>query len=257
MSVLEEIKMEFIGTFLLNLFIGLASMQYTLDHISKVTYSIAAFTIYCILLWIGKHLSKSQYNPAISLFLIISGHISLIEGLLFTIVQVIASIFSAAMLRIILPLDIIDLVDKKSLLGFPLVSVGVFQGIFLEAIAVFFLVFGFYMFMIERRVPKYVYAPGIAGIFFFINIFMINKTGACFNPARHIGLAIIGDFYHNIYIFIVGPLLGGIVGSLLANLMLTDRPSPIGFNRLKSKRKKGNKVISERNVDVDHEIKEE
>ena len=233
MSILEQTKMEFIGTFLLNLFIGLASIQYSLSHISKLTYSISTFTTYTTLLYTGKHLSNSQYNPAISLFLTISGHHSLQKGLIFTITQIIASIFSAAMLKIIIPLNTLDLIDEKSLLGFPLISIGIFEGIFLEAICVFFIVFAYYILMVERKAPKYVYAPGIGAVFFFCNVMMVDKTGACFNPARFLGLALIGDFYHNLYVFVVGPMLGGIVGSLLANLMLSDRAKSGGFKRLK------------------------
>ncbi len=230
MYLIEKIKMEFIGTFMFIFMITLSSISFTFNNIDKLSFGLSCFISYCILIWMGKSLSKSQYNPAISVFLVISGHISLIEGICFIITQLVASIFAISIIKSCLTTDNIDLINQNSLLGFPQFQyINPIKGILLEALGSFFLVFVYYMLMMENKAPKYVYAPGIAGIYLVVKLFLLDKTGGGINPSRNIALSLIGNSYSHLYIYIIGPFFGGIVGSLLSNMLLTERPRSFRF----------------------------
>lgn len=65
-----------------------------------------------------------------------------------------------------------------------------------EAFGFFIIVLAYYLLIVERNVTKYVYAPGIAGMYFVSSIFLLNRTGAGLNPARILGLCMMRNFYY-------------------------------------------------------------
>jgi glycerol uptake facilitator-like aquaporin len=103
MQIFEKIKIEFIGAFIMCLSIDLLGIQYSLNFIDVITYSLGVFMIMCCLLWNAKHVSNSQFNPVISFSLMITGHIKTFEGIILMIFQIIAAIFAASILKFSIP----------------------------------------------------------------------------------------------------------------------------------------------------------
>ena len=95
-----------------------------------------------------------------------------------------ASIFAAAVLKVTLPEHYIAQITGKSTLGFPLVADMKFiTQMMTEAFGFFPIVFAYYMLIVEKNTVKYIYAPGIASVYFVSSIFLIERSGAGMNPA--------------------------------------------------------------------------
>jgi len=101
-----------------------------------------------------------------------------------------------------------------------------FQGIVIEAILTFFLVFVVYGTAVDGRAPK---IGGLAiGLTVTLDILFGGPfTGAAMNPARVFGPALVSGHWDNQMIYWVGPLLGGGLAGLVYGrfLIKTDSAS--------------------------------
>ncbi|MGI0081029.1 MAG: aquaporin, partial [Nitrososphaerales archaeon] len=105
--------------------------------------------------------------------------------------------------------------------GAPLIAkISVGQGIVLEAIMTFLLVFTVFGTAVDPRAPK---VGGFAiGLIVAIDVLVGGPfTGAAMNPARAIGPEIAGAYltgsaaFTNWYVWWIGPIIGGIIAALL------------------------------------------
>lgn len=81
-------------------------------------------------------------------------------------------------------------------LGYPIITqYPPFTQIFLEGFCFLGITLAYYILLIEKKALKYVYAPGIAGMYFVSTIFLLEKTGAGLNPARILGLCLMNNYY--------------------------------------------------------------
>jgi aquaporin Z len=105
-------------------------------------------------------------------------------------------------------------------------GVSVLQATAVEVVLTFFLTFTFWAVLVDERGPRAVaplavglavIAGGLAGSAF---------TGAAMNPVRWLGPALASTHVSNWLIWTVGPLLGGLLGSLAyETLFLSEIPA--------------------------------
>ena len=247
--LLDKLKMEFLGTFLFIYLTGMAYIQLQTKVVNLTAAASACLVAYALLLWCGKAISGAHYNPIISIFLIVSKHMKLTNGLLYVFFQLIATIFATALLKISTPTSILQEMKEDSILGFPKLTINPFKAIILEMIGSFLIVFGYYMLVLERSAPKYVYGAGLGTILFADMVFLYNKTGCSLNPLRSLAYSMINHNYSQLYVFLIGPMLGGILGSLLGNLLLSEKAESSRQRKKEAKKKKRqtmiNKMVSE------------
>lgn len=69
----------------------------------------------------------------------------------------------------------------------------------------------------DRRAPWHgVFAPLAIGLFIFTALTAVGPmSGGSFNPARSIAPALVSGHLDGLWIFIVGPLLGGLIGGAI------------------------------------------
>jgi aquaporin Z len=95
------------------------------------------------------------------------------------------------------------------------VSVG--AGIALEVIATFLLAMAVYGTAVGSKAPQGMAGFGIGLTVTFLILAIGPLTGGAMNPARHLGTAVFGGQIGSIWIYWVGPVIGGILGFLVCS----------------------------------------
>ncbi len=216
---------EFLGTFALVL-VGCGSAVIAGDKVGFLGISFAfGLTVLAMVYAIG-HISGCHINPAISVAMLVAGKMKFKDTILYVIAQCVGAIAGAAVLYWIasgLPGYSGGLgqngFDAGSPGGYPLASALVFEVVFT---ALFLLViFG----ATSKGAPA-----GFAGIpiglaLVLIHIVGIPVTGTSVNPARSLGPAVLvgGQALSQLWLFIVAPLVGGVIAALIWRLMFDKK----------------------------------
>ena len=209
---------EFVGTFAL-VFVGVSAMHH-LDGTPGALIGIAlahGLTI-AVMASAVMAISGSQFNPAVTIALLCSGHIDLRKAVAFIVTQCLAGFVAALSLKAFLPHEAIAAGTPALAEG---VSVG--QALLVEAVLTFFLVFVIYGVAIDKRDPHL--GAIFIGFAITMGIFVGGPiTSAAMNPARHLGTAIIGrdpSQFAQIPLYWAGPILGGIAAVLVYKHILS------------------------------------
>ena len=223
---------EFIGTFTL-VFLGSASVWFAKTSpgyaggttVPAFAHGIAIiFAAYTI-----GHISGAHLNPAVSTAVAIAGGISWVKWLIYIVVQIVAAIVAAFVLNaILLP------VTQNGVTTSAAVYFGAFSynanattsigALLNEAILTFFLGFVVCMGAVYGK------AGNLAGLAIGLTLAGAIFAGgdiseASLNPARSIGPAVVATLsgtpsLGEIWIYIIGPILGGTVAALVARYVI-------------------------------------
>ncbi|HLY93941.1 MAG TPA: aquaporin [Gaiellaceae bacterium] len=167
------------------------------------------------------HISGGHFNPAITLGFLATRRISVRLAIVYWISQLAGAVAAAAILR--------WLFHKPAFLAaVPHVArVGAGRGLVLEAILTFFLVWAVFATAVDPRGAFKAVAGLAIGLTITIDVFVGGPiTGAAMNPARAFGPQLVGNSWHDDWIYYVGPALGGLVAALgYEYLYLRSRPA--------------------------------
>jgi MIP family channel proteins len=221
MTKLRPLLAEFIGTFAL-IFVGVGASKTVGHDVLAVALAhgltIAAFVSATL------HISGGQFNPAVTFGLVCGGHMSLIEALRYWIAQLLGAVAAAFICLGIFNRDIIvngtPQLNGNPELGFMLTPG---QGILVEAILTFFLVFVVYGTAVDER-GRRVAGLAIGATITLDILFGGPLTGAAMNPARVFGPAVAANFWKDHYVYWIGPFLGGALGGLVYRAFIERRP---------------------------------
>ena len=91
-----------------------------------------------------------------------------------------------------------------------------------EIVLTFFLMFVVYGTAIDARAPK------VGGLFIGLTVALDilmggPVSGAAMNPARHLGPALLGGGFDNLWIYWVGPIAGAVLASLVYSRTLEQK----------------------------------
>lgn len=206
---------EFLGTFAL-IFIGAGSVV-TAVHSGGdglVAIALAHGLVLFIMISILGHISGGLFNPAISVGLWVTGKLTSTKTVVFIISQVLGGIAGAYLLKFLVPAEMF----KAAAAGAPAVMDGLALGkaVLIEAVATFFLVLAVFGTMVDDRGPWSKTAGLTIGLTIAFDILAFGPfTGAAMNPARWLGPAIANGDLSNWYVWIAGPLSGGIIAAVL------------------------------------------
>lgn len=207
---------EFIGTFAL-VFIGAGAAALTLQQGGSVVGTAFAFGLVLMtMIYAFGSYSGANFNPAVSFGLAIAGRMSWGIMIAYWILQLLGGIAAAALIAY--------LFGTSSGVG---ASVGsltytdAWKAVLLEAIATFFLVITV---LLVTRKPLLSLVAGLAiGLILTFDILAIGSlTGGSMNPARSLGPALFSNNISSYWIYVVGPLLGGLVAALVYKLFTYD-----------------------------------
>ncbi len=204
---------EFIGTFTL-IFVGvgsIASSSMAGAQSGLVGIALAHGLALAVMISATAAVSGGHLNPAVTIGLLAAKKINVTTAVQYVIAQCIGAIVAAALIKGCIPADVLNAVN----LGVPALGPNVtpMMGVVTEAILTFFLVFVVYGTAVSKHAPK---MGGLfIGLALTMGILMGGPiTGAALNPARHLGPALVGGSLNNIWIYWVGPIIGGVLGAL-------------------------------------------
>jgi aquaporin Z len=162
-------------------------------------------------------ISGAHINPAVTIALWFGRQIKAAEAVAYIVVQVLGGIAGAYVLRFVLG-------GAGSGLGATVLagSVSPTQGVVVEAVLTFLLVNTIYNTAVSGKAGNH--GPVAIGLTLAFCILMGGPlTGASLNPARTLGPAIVTGNYADLWVYLVGPVIGGLAATLLYDRVLKGR----------------------------------
>jgi len=216
MNKLRPCLAEFIGTFAL-IFVGIGAIKTAGHDVLAVALAhgltIAAFVSATI------HISGGQLNPAVTFGLVCGGHMTIAAAIRYWIAQLLGGITAALICLGLFGRDVV-------VTGTPQLAINLNagQGILVEAILTFFLVFVVHGTVVDER-GRRVAGFAIGSTITLDILFGGPLTGAAMNPARVFGPAVAANFWHDHYVYWIGPFLGGALGGLVYRVFIEGKPA--------------------------------
>ena len=209
---------EFLGTFILVLvssWVVLARFLY--PDINNLEIALAIGFSYAALIFATIHLSGGFLNPALTLALWLSQKLSGTKTVFFIIFQVLASFAAGGVLLLIFGANALQFGLGGPVLG---INVSLQVAVLTEALMTAGLVFVTFATMVDRGGPVS-FGPLVLGLILVgETIAALPISGAAFNPARAIGPAVLAKSVDSLAVWIIGPLLGSLVGVVYSLLFL-------------------------------------
>ncbi len=212
MQSIKKYIAEFIGTFVLVLFacgtaavVGCSAENGTGYLLTALAFGLV---IVAMAYSIG-NVSGCHINPAVSIAMLVSGKLSVKDFIGYVVAQFAGAIAGAAVLM--------ALVGKESGLGAnALYNDSIGLSILVEIILTF--VFVIAILGVTSKVENGAVAGIVIGLTLtLVHILGISFTGTSVNPARSFGPALLvgGDALSSVWVFIVAPLVGGVLAALV------------------------------------------
>lgn len=213
MEAVKKYVAEFIGTFVLVLFgCGTATAVGCNGADPNVAYMLTALafglSIVAMAYSIGR-VSGCHVNPAVSIAMLVSGKLSAKDFVGYVVAQVLGAIVGAALIGVFLGWDC----------GFGangLYNADVALSLVIECVLTF--VFVLVILGVTAKTDNAAVAGLVIGLSLtLVHILGIHFTGTSVNPARSFGPALFagGDALANVWVFIVAPLVGGVLAALV------------------------------------------
>jgi MIP family channel proteins len=197
---------EFIGTFAL-IFVGIGAIKTAENDVLAVALAhgltIAAFVSATL------HISGGQLNPAVTFGLVCGGHMKWPNALRYWIAQCLGGISAALICLGLFGRDVV-------ITGTPELAINLtpWQGILVEGILTFFLVFVVHGTAVDERGPLRSAGLVIGATITLDILFGGPLTGVAMNPARVFGPAFAANFWYDHYVYWIGSLVGGMLGGI-------------------------------------------
>lgn len=220
MQAIKKYIAEFIGTFVLVLFacgtaavVGCSAENGTGYLLTALAFGLV---IVAMAYSIG-NVSGCHINPAVSIAMLVSGKLSLVDFIGYIVAQFAGATAGAAVLM--------ALVGKESGLGAnALYNDSIGLSILVEIILTF--VFVIAILGVTSKIENSSVAGIVIGLTLtLVHILGISFTGTSVNPARSFGPALLvgGDALSNVWVFIVAPLIGGVLAALVYKFLAAEK----------------------------------
>lgn len=216
---------EFIGTFAL-IFIGAGAGALGVGGLVGVAFAHGLVVLGFAYAY--GHISGTHINPAVTLGVWAAGKIDAARAGSYIVFQIVGGIVGALALRWVLGgtetgLGLTQLAhDLKVHDGAITIAITPAVGMVLEAILTFFLVNA----VMNAGISGKATIPGGLAIGLTLTFCILMGgplTGASLNPARSIGPAVATGNFNDLWVYLVGPALGGIVAGLLYKTVFEER----------------------------------
>ena len=220
MQSIKKYIAEFIGTFVLVLFacgtaavVGCSAENGTGYLLTALAFGLV---IVAMAYSIG-NISGCHINPAVSIAMLVSGKMNVKDFIGYIVAQFLGATAGAGVLM--------ALVGKESGLGAnALYNDSIGLSILVEIILTF--VFVIAILGVTSKVENSAVAGIVIGLSLtLVHILGISFTGTSVNPARSFGPALLvgGDALADVWVFIVAPLIGGVLAALVYKFLASEK----------------------------------
>jgi MIP family channel proteins len=116
--------------------------------------------------------------------------------------------------------------EAKLAATYPAQGVGDLQAFIVEILITFILVFVVMAVATDQRAPAAI-APIAVGFALAVGVFIAGPvTGGSVNPARSLGPMIVAGDLSSVWLYILGPIIGGVLGALLYDRTMAQTEGP-------------------------------
>ena len=150
------------------------------------------------------HISGGHFNPAVTVGIVLDGRLPALEGAFYVIAQIIGAIAAAVVVLLTVSQQAVADGITRPGAGISDISALVIETIFTAIFVVVILVS-------SKRAPQ-IAALAIPLTLVAIHFAIATITGSSVNPARSIGSALVGGDLTGLWIYLVGPTVGGVIG---------------------------------------------
>jgi aquaporin Z len=233
-STLKVVAAEFLGTFWL-VFAGCGSAVLAAGYLTpdKVHLGIGfvgvalafGLTVMTMAYAVG-HISGGHFNPAVTAGLTAGGRFPMSDVIPYWVAQLGGGLLAALAVRIVFSSEAAD-----KLVTAPGSGISDGKAMVVELIFTFLFVLVIATVATDSRAPwNGVFAPLAIGLFIFTQASVIGPiSGGSLNPAISLAPAIVAADLSNVWIYIIGPLAGGVLGGLTHAYFrddIADRSAP-------------------------------
>ncbi len=227
-SLLRGCLAEFMGTFAL-VFFGCGSIVLVSDDIgagSLMTVAMAHGMTLLVFVGACLHVSGAQFNPAVSIGVLIAGKQGVERTAAFIGTQLLASACAAGLLVAVLGRELTDSVLLGATLGSMTLgeATNAPAAAMLEGVMTFALMFIIFAAIVDKRASA---SAGlcVAGTVMACILAFGPLTGASLNPARTFGPMLYHWSVHApvLWVYLVGPTLGAVTAAMLYRFVWAPR----------------------------------
>ena len=219
---------EFAGTLIL-VFFAVGSAIFGINRIGVVGVAFAFGLVLLALAYAIGPVSGAHVNPAVTLGLLLARKVSVADAAGYIVAQFAGAIAGAALVKLVLAVG--DAKDQTGSFGTD--GYGAGHGVNLGGAFILEIVMTFLLVFVVLMVTGRAAAPGFAGLAIGLTLTAIHLVGipldgTSVNPARALGPALFagGTALSQVWLFILAPLIGGVVAAFLWPLLRAGADHP-------------------------------
>ncbi|KAJ9173289.1 hypothetical protein P3X46_016440 [Hevea brasiliensis] len=232
---LKKVVAEVIATYLLVFVTCGAAAISTSDErrISKLGASVAGGLIVTVMIYAVGHVSGAHMNPAVTTAFAAFRHFPWKQVPFYAAAQLTGAISASFTLRVLL--HPIKQVGTTSPSGSDL------QALIMEIVVTFSMMFVTSAVATDTKAIGELAGVAVGSAVCITSILAGPVSGGSMNPARSLGPAIASAYYKGIWVYIIGPVVGTLLGACSYNLIrVTDQPIQAISYSLKLRRIRSN-----------------
>lgn len=228
-SLYPRLAAEFLGTLLL-VFFAVGTAVFGIQTMGPLAVALAFGFVLLALAYAFGSVSGCHVNPAVTMGMIVARRMDAVTGAMYMVAQVAGGIVAALLLKFVVAQNVTDQTGALGTNGFDSesYSITVLGAFVVEIILTALLV------IVVLNVTRTELVPaGFAGLPIGISLAVIHLagiplTGTSVNPARSIGPALAhgGDAIGQVWLFIVAPLVGGVIAALIVPFISRPQVEP-------------------------------
>nr|XP_020471596.1 aquaporin-8-like [Monopterus albus] len=229
---------ELLGTTLF-VFVGCASVIGNMDTLTLIQPAVAHGLIVIVLIMMFGEISGAHFNPVVSLCIYLCGGMELVLLLPYVVAQLLGGMIGAGLARVMYTSDLYG-ASLGGALNPTTSDLG--KATLTEVMMTLILTMVVCMGVVNSR-TRTPSAPFCIGLTVTANVFAGGLvSGACMNPARAFGPAVVAGHWAHHWIYWVGPSCGALLTVIFIRLLFGDQKTRVVLktmsNVLKRKRER-------------------